>query len=164
VNATSLRTACFAGLLLAALCVPSFAAAQSVPQPAHGTSTAVPGTISSSSGPIVQCPCNAGLPQAADASAPSPVECPCNADLPGGPSGAMSVGELHASDAGGAHSAPATTRRVGVVRPAANQRGGTFDWAAAGVGAGVTAWIALLVAGGVLLLGRRRVRAQLPAA
>jgi hypothetical protein len=148
-TATPLRRAAARGLLLATLSALSFAAAQWAPQQAHATWAPAPLRQATSTGPVVQCPCNADLPQPVDVIEPSPVACPCNAGLPV----RETAGVLPS----------ATARRLGVARPAGDHRGGTFDWTAASVGAGVAAGVGLLVAGGALLLGRRRMRA-VPAA
>ena len=51
--------------------------------------------------------------------------------------------------------------QLGVASASAIQTSGRFDWADASVGAGVTAGIGLLVAGGAMVFSRRRVREQL---
>lgn len=65
------------------------------------------------------------------------------------------------ADAGGTSSASVSDVRV--VPGPATQPSGTFDWADASAGAGFTAGIGLLVAGGALMFSRRRVREQLRA-
>jgi hypothetical protein len=157
-NVTPLRAVHLAGLLLVALCALSSAAAAKGPEWAYRASPPAAVGTSSLSGSDGQCPCNAGLPQASVVNASSPAGCPCNAGLPDGPSSALSA-RVPSENIVPASAA----RQVSVVHAPANQPRGTFDWAAASVGAGVTAGIGLLVAGGALLFGRRRVRGQLRA-
>ena len=59
--------------------------------------------------------------------------------------------------------AGASVSDVRVVPGPATQPSESFEWADASVGAGFTAGIGLLVAGGALTFSRRRVREQLPA-
>ena len=147
-TATPLTSGASRRLLLAALGALSFAAAQWASQQAHATGPLEPLRIATLH--LGECPCNAGVPQPVDLTEPSPLACPCDAGLP-------------VRDTAGALPA-ATARRVGVARPAGDHRGRAFDWTAASVGAGAAAGVGLLIAGGALLVGRRRVRAGLPAA
>jgi hypothetical protein len=157
-SVTPLRPVGLAGFLLVAPCVLSSAATAKGPELADGASPPAAVETSGSSVSDVQCPCNAGLPRASVGNASSPAGCPCNAGLPDGPAGARSAGV-----ASGKIVPAGAVRQVRVVHAPVNQPRGTFDWAAASVGAGVTAGIGLLVAGGALLFGRRRVRGQLRA-
>jgi hypothetical protein len=109
------------------------------------------GGLASASVSDAQCPCNAGLPVRQVASVQLP-QCPCN--VAGGPPGGLpAILALHER-----RGVPAQT-----IQPRATTipSRGTFDWADASVGAAVTLIVGLLVAGGALLFGRRRVRGQL---
>jgi hypothetical protein len=154
---TPLRPVRLAGFLLVALCILSSATTAKGPELAYGAPPPAAVGTSSSSVSDVQCPCNAGLPRASVVNA-SPAGCPCNAGLADAPSGALS-----ASVASGNIVPAGAVRRVRVVHARSTQPRGTFDWAAASVGAGVTAGLGLLVVGGALLFSRRRVRGQLQA-
>jgi hypothetical protein len=156
-NVTPHRAVHLAGLLLVALCALSSAAAAKGPEWAYRASPPAAVGTSSLNGSD-GCPCNAGLPQASVVNASSPAGCPCNAGLPDGPSSALTA-RVPSENIVPARAA----RQVRVVHAPAKQPRGTFDWAAASVGAGVTAGIGMLVAGGALLFGRRRVRGQLRA-
>jgi hypothetical protein len=150
-NVTPLRAVRLAGPLLVALCVLSPAAAAKGPEQAYLASPSAAGGISRSSVSDVQCPCNAGLPVRQVASVQLP-QCPCN--VAGGPPGGLpAILALHER-----RGVPAQT-----IQPRATTipSRGTFDWADASVGAAVTLIVGLLVAGGALLFGRRRVRGQL---
>ena len=137
-NATTLRAGCSAGFLLVAL----YALALPVSAEAAGPAWAVPALAAT----LVQCPCNPDLPRQA-AVAESLPPCPCNAGLPDGPSGALAVsagsGRADAGSVAGSSAEPVAA-------------GGGFDWADAGVGAGVAALVGGLVAGAAIVVGRRR--------
>jgi hypothetical protein len=137
-NIAPLRAARTTGLLLIALSALSSPAAAMGPAPvAQPAAVATAGGISNSS--------------------VSDVQCPCNPDLP--------VRHAASVSSAAAYSDPIRSGgfQLGVASAPAIQTSGTFDWADASVGAGVTAGIGLFLAGGALMFGRRRVHEQLRA-
>jgi hypothetical protein len=177
-NVTPLRAVRLAGLLLVAVCI------LASPATAKEADRSLPSAVANSSASGVECPCNAGLPKSSVASPASPVACPCNPGLPDGPSAALAtqltpgsiatagtfgvstVSEVQCPCNAGlpvGQAAAVKANPVPQAEPSASQSSEAFDWADAGVGAGVTAAIGLLLLAGASLFGRRQLRGRLRA-